>query len=114
MAGDLWTYEPLTSYTGHCDKRKYNGTVSDNFFKVYQNEGYDNVSLLMMKATIMGGGKNESKNNFLMPEDTIGDFIKDIQKSIECNKKQKGGKTKRKRRNKKKRVNKKSKKIYKK
>ena len=92
MAGDLWTYEPLTSYTGHCDKRKYNGTVSDNFFKVYQNEGYDNVSLLMMKATIMGGGKNESKNNFLMPEDTIGDFIKDIQKSIECNKKQKGGK----------------------
>lgn len=117
MTGNLWTYEPILSVSGNCNKRKFNGTVSDNFFSAYQNEGYISASLLAITRFVgRGGGENtenisENEKQFLMPQNTIDEFITDIKGSIEC--KKSGGKTKKKRRNKK-RLNNKNKKSYKK
>jgi hypothetical protein len=43
--GELYTYEPIYSNPGNCNKRIFNG-VSQNFFRVYNQQGYITASIL--------------------------------------------------------------------
>jgi len=43
--GELYTYEPIFSNPGNCNKRIFN-SVSQNFFNVYTQQGYISASIL--------------------------------------------------------------------
>jgi len=58
----LFTYEPLTSTVGKCNRRELkNLTVSNNFFNVMSvNQGYISASILGIYSTMYGGNKEEN------------------------------------------------------
>lgn len=49
--GTLWTYEPLTSKIGQCDKREYTG-MKPSLFNAYQRNGYITASFLVLETRI--------------------------------------------------------------
>jgi len=104
--GKIWTYEPLTSKPGECDRREYKGTVSQGFFNAYQMQGYITASLLVVDKTLIGGGdENIEGEPFTIPDNIFNDFVRAIDDSTECNNISGGKKTKRKRKSNKKKNN---------
>jgi hypothetical protein len=116
----LYTYEPISSGGGSCDRREYKGSISQGFFNAYQAEGYLTASTIFIHQTIHqyipdndddddlgGGGKNNEK--IAIPNNIFNDFIDAVEKSEECV--NKGGKTKRTKKTKKNKKNKKNKKT---
>jgi len=99
-AGKLWTYEPYISKPGDCNRREFKGTISQGFFNAYnKQQGYISASFIEFRKTTVGGGYDNKEEAFRMPEDTMSNFVKDIEMSIVCNvsAKTKRSKTKRKR-----------------
>lgn len=114
--GTLWTYEPLTSKIGQCDKREYTG-MKPSLFNAYQRNGYVTASFLVLETRINKSIQeithlieNETqpppevtilppplpilggRNNNIDVENKINDgtlfneFIEDINKFTVCNK----------------------------
>ncbi len=113
--GKLWTYEPLLSSRNNCVMFEYKGTVSPNFFNTYKNQCYVSVSILAAEYVdyppmdideaseyidyqpmdiddTQSGGNNYKA--YVMPDDTMDELVKSIQKSIVCNDNATGGKIK--------------------
>ena len=80
LNNDLWTYEPIYSVPGNCNRRKFT-SVSQNFFNTYNiQQGYISASILIVspldtEMKIGGGGNNVSE---LMNEKLIDEFTQDL------------------------------------
>jgi hypothetical protein len=109
--GTLWTYEPLTSKIGQCDKREYTG-MKPSLFNAYQRNGYVTASFLVLEThinksiqeitrlienetqvtpvpplQILGGRNNNiDVENKINDGSLFNEFIEDINKFTVCNK----------------------------
>ena len=93
--GEVWTFEPIYSTPGDCNKRQYKG-VSDNFFRAYQRQGYETVSVLMTKPIpgrspmeIVGGDLTNAEGTHLntkaiITSEMLQDLAQDLQNATEC------------------------------
>jgi hypothetical protein len=88
----LYTYEPLTSTSEKCDKRELkNNNVSDNFFKVMNNQYYITASVMVVNIDInyginYMGGNYKGGNNIIHFKNNINmnDMINDLVKNYKC------------------------------
>jgi len=81
-AGRLFTYEPLTSTFGNCDKRELrNLTVSPGFFNAMSvTNGYNSASILAVYSTVVGfndlaGFTGGNKEENISKEKVLSDKI---------------------------------------
>jgi len=94
-AGEIWTFEPIYSTPGDCNKRQYKG-VSDNFFRAYQNQGYETASVLMTRPIpgrspmdIVGGDLTNMQGVHMNAEavitsEMLEDLATDLKNATDC------------------------------